>query len=50
MWQDEVFRDIDETSSVQVNHWIDHVTHDSTDLFTFRSQKEYFGNTGMKMK
>ena len=42
MWQDEVFRDIDETSSVQVNHWIDHVTHDSTDLFTFRSQKEYF--------
>ena len=27
VWQDEVFRDIDETSSVQVNHWIDHVTH-----------------------
>jgi len=42
VWQDEVFRDIDETSSTQVNHWIDHVTHDSTDLFTFRSQKEYF--------
>ena len=41
-WKNDIFRDIDPNKIKEVNHWLNDVTHDSTDIFSFRSQKKHF--------